>query len=244
MNSKVVIVTGASRGIGASIAKILAKEGYLVIGSFIASEEKASLLKEEVEKEGGKFFPLKADVRKSEDCKKIVSYASSLGQVYGLVNNAGINMDSLLIRMRDEAWEEVIETNLNGAFYMTKYASKEMMKNREGAIVNLTSVVGLYGNAGQANYAASKAGLIGFTKTAAKELGNWNIRVNAVAPGFIETDMTARLSEEVKQKAVEHIALKRFGKPEEVAEVVAFLISPKSSYISGEIIEVSGCIAM
>lgn len=244
MSKKVVIVTGASRGIGAATALKLAEEGYLVVGTYNTSAESAAKLKQAVIEIGGSFYPVKADIRLPEDCETVVKEAQKLGQIYGLVNNAGINRDALLLRMNRVDWLEVIETNLNGTFFMTQLVLKEMFKNREGSIVNVSSVVGLYGNPGQANYAASKAALIGFTKSLAKEVGSRNIRVNAVAPGFIETDMTAGLSEELKKKAVEAIALKRFGRPEEVAEVISFLISERSSYISGEIIEVSGGISL
>ncbi|MCX7832351.1 MAG: 3-oxoacyl-[acyl-carrier-protein] reductase [Actinobacteria bacterium] len=244
MNKKVVIVTGASRGIGAAISKVLANLNYVVVGTFVSSNETAVALKNEIEELGGTYIPVRADVRVSSDCENVVAEALNYGQVYGLVNNAGITNDNLLLRMTEENWRSVIDTNLTGAFLMTKAAAKEMIKNREGSIVNISSVVGLYGNAGQVNYSASKAGLIGFTKSLAKELGQRNVRVNAVAPGFIETDMTSKLSDELKEKAVQSIYLKRFGRAEEVAEVVAFLISEKSSYINGEIIEVSGGIAL
>lgn len=240
MNKKVVIVTGSSRGIGAATSKLLASEGYVVIGSYHSSAESALKLQKEIEEIGGTFVPFKADVRNSKDCEELVQKSLEYGQLYGLVNNAGITMDSLVLRMTDEMWKEVLDTNLNGAFYMARRAAKEMFKNREGSIVNLSSVVGIYGNAGQANYAASKAAIIGLTRALAKELGPRNIRVNAVAPGFIETDMTSKLPEEMRKKAMERIPLRRFGAPEEVAQVVAFLVSPKSSYINGEIIEVSG----
>lgn len=240
MIKKVVIVTGASRGIGAATSKVLASEGYAVIGSYHSSEESALKLKREIEESGGTFVPVKADVRNPADCEDLVMKSLEYGQLYGLVNNAGITKDALVLRMTDDMWREVLETNLNGTFYMIRRAAKEMVKSREGSIVNLSSVVGLYGNAGQANYAASKAAIAGLTKTLAKELGPRNIRVNAVAPGFIETDMTSSLPDDIKEKAIERIPLKRFGAPEEVAYLIAFLISPKSSYINGEIIEVSG----
>jgi len=244
MKKKVVIVSGASRGIGAATALKLAKEGYLVVGTYNTSAESATKLKLIIEEDGGSFHPVRADIRRFEDCEGVVKEAQKLGQIYGLVNNAGINRDALLIRMNHIDWLEVIETNLNAAFYLTQLVAREMLKNREGSIVNVSSVVGLYGNAGQANYAASKAALIGFTKSLAKEFGSRNVRVNAVAPGFIETDMTAGLNEELKKKAVEAITLKRFGRPEEVAEVISFLISERSSYVNGEIIEVSGGISL
>lgn len=239
-----MVVTGASRGIGAAVSKVLADLKYIVVGTYISSEEAVKALKIEIEKLGGIYIPVKADVRLSSDCEKVIDEASKHGQIYGLVNNAGITSDNLILRMTEDDWKSVIDTNLTGTFLMTKAVAREMIKNREGSIVNVTSVVGLYGNAGQVNYAASKAGLVGFTKSLAKELGPRNIRVNAVAPGFIETDMTSKLSDELKHKAVQSIYLRRFGRAEEVAEVVAFLISEKSSYINGEIIEVSGGIAL
>jgi 3-oxoacyl-[acyl-carrier protein] reductase len=244
LKKKVVIVTGASKGIGAATALTLASEGYLVVGTYNTSAEAAFKLKESIEAKGGLFVPVKADVKNISDCERVIEVAQKEGQLYGLVNNAGINRDSLVLRMSIEDWLEVINTNLNGAFYMTRLAVKEMLRSREGSIVNVSSVVGIYGNPGQANYSASKAALIGFTKSLAKELGPRNIRVNAVAPGFIETDMTAKLSDDLKSKAAEAIALKRFGRPEEVAEVIAFLISERASYITGEIIEVSGGISL
>lgn len=244
MEERVVIVTGASRGIGAAAALSLAKNGYRVVGSYFSSEEKALELKRKIEESGGFFLPVKADVRSSEDAEKLFRQAAEAGRIYGLVNNAGINRDAIFLRMSEEDWLEVINTNLNGAFYITKLCLREMMKEREGSIVNVSSVVGIYGNAGQSNYAASKAAIIGFTKSLAKEAGPRNVRVNAVCPGFIETDMTAKLPDELKNHAIDRISLRRFGRPEEVAEVITFLVSEKSSYINGEIIEVSGGITL
>lgn len=244
MDSKVVIVTGASRGIGAATSRLLARDGYKVVGTYLSSEATAEKLREEISAEGGVFIPVKADVREPEDAEKLLKIALEVGELYGLVNNAGITKDSLFLRMNFQDWMDVINTNLNGTFYITRLCAKEMLKNREGSIVNVSSVVGIYGNAGQANYAASKAALIGLTKTLAKEFGPRNVRVNAVCPGFIETDMTAKLSEAIKKEAVERISLRRFGSPFEVAEVIRFLISKKSSYINGEIIEVSGGITL
>lgn len=244
MKEKVVIVTGASRGIGAATAKELAREGYIVVGSYLSSAETALKLLEEIKAAGGQFYPVKADVSVEDDCRLLLDEALKHGQIYGLVNNAGITRDNIFLRMSEEEWMEVINVNLHGTFRLTKMVAREMIKNREGSIVNVSSVVGLYGNAGQVNYASSKAALVGFTKSLSKELGPRNIRVNAVAPGFIETDMTAKIPDELKKKAVEAISLRRFGTPEEVASVIAFLISPKSSYITGEIIEISGGIAL
>jgi 3-oxoacyl-[acyl-carrier protein] reductase len=244
MGSKVVIVTGASRGIGAATSMVLARDGFKVVGTYLSSEETAEKLRREIEDTGGIFIPVRADVREPEDAERLLKTATDAGEIYGLVNNAGITKDSLFLRMKIEDWMDVINTNLNGAFYITRLCAREMIRNREGSIVNVSSVVGIYGNIGQANYAASKAALIGLTKTLAKELGPRNVRVNAVCPGFIETDMTSKIPEEIKQAAVERISLKRFGSVNEVAEVIAFLISEKSSYINGEIIEVSGGITL
>ncbi len=244
MGDKVIIVTGASRGIGAAIAKKLVKEQFKVVGTYHSSSNLLDELRKEMGENADLFIPARADVRLSKDCEEVVEIAQNAGQLYGLVNNAGITRDMLLVRMTDDAWNDVLTTNLTGAFNITKLCAKVMMKNREGSIVNISSIVGLRGNSGQANYAAAKAGLIGFTQSLAKELGPRNIRVNAVAPGFIETDMTAKLPPEIREEALKQISLKRFGKPDEVAEVVYFLLSEKSSYITGAIIEVSGGISL
>lgn len=240
MNEKTVIVTGASRGIGRATALLLSSQGFNVIGTYVSSDEAACALEKEAVGKGYNLKMIKADVRNVDEVENLVEKAAESGSVFGLVNNAGITRDNLLIRMTDDQWKDVIETNLTGVFNITRRVVPLMMKNREGSIVNLSSIVGIYGNAGQANYSATKAALIGFTRTLAKELGPRNIRVNAVAPGFIKTDMTEKLSEEIKESVRKMIPLKRFGTEEEVAEVICFLMSPASSYISGAVIEVSG----
>lgn len=240
MSDKVVVVTGASRGIGRATALLLSSRGFTVVGSYVSSEEAARQLEREAAASGFRLEMVRADVRTAEDAGRLIEKASQSGSLYGLVNNAGITRDNLLIRMSDDDWNDVIQTNLTGVFNVTRCAVPLMMKNREGSIVNVSSIVGLYGNAGQTNYAASKAALIGFTRSLAKELGSRNIRVNAVAPGFIKTDMTEKLSEDIQQTVRKMIPLRRFGTEQEVAEVIYFLLSEASSYVNGAVIEVSG----
>ncbi len=241
LSGKVALVTGASRGIGAAIAIELATRGAAVAVNYSGSQAAALAVVSAIEELGGRAVALQADVSSPESCVSLVDRTiSELGGLHIVVNNAGITRDGLLVRMSHEDWESVIATNLTGVFSVTKAAARHLMKQREGAIVNVTSVVGLVGNAGQANYAASKAGVIGFTKSIARELASRNVRVNAVAPGFIDTDMTASLSEAVCEAARAHVAMGRFGTAQNVAHAVAFLASDDASYITGQTLAVDG----
>ena len=242
---KVALITGASRGIGKQIALILAKEGFNIAINYRVESKELKSLKEEIEKNNVKCLLLKGDVSSFEDCENMVKkIIDTFGNIYILVNNAGITKDTLLLKMKEEDFKQVIDVNLVGTFNMTKVASPYMIKQRQGRIINISSVVGISGNAGQSNYAASKAGIIGFTKSIAKELASRNILVNAIAPGFIETDMTKVLSDNVKEKILEQIPLKKYGTAEDVANVVKFLASSESSYITGQVINVDGGMLM
>lgn len=235
------LVTGGSRGIGKAIAIELSNQGANVAISFVNNESKAKEVVAEIEKNGVKGLAVKANVSKEEDVNNMVDAVNKeLGSIDILVNNAGITKDNLLIRMKIEDWDDVINTNLKGAYLCTKAVTRGMMKKRFGKIVNIASVVGVSGNAGQANYSASKAGIIGFTKSIAKELGSRGINVNAIAPGFVETDMTKVLSEDIKKQMLDIIPLKKFAQPKDIANVVAFLCSEKGSYITGQVINVDG----
>ncbi|MBK8189848.1 MAG: 3-oxoacyl-[acyl-carrier-protein] reductase [Vampirovibrionales bacterium] len=233
----VAIVTGGSRGIGRACVLALAEAGYDVAFSFAANKQAASDLEASVKVFGRRVLAIQADAANSVEAQLLVDQTvDAFGRLDALINNAGVTRDGLILRMKDEDWRHVIETNLSGAFYTTRAAAKVMMKRRAGAIVNISSVVGVYGNAGQANYAASKAGLIGLTKASAKELGARNIRVNAIAPGFIATDMTEGLPAE---QIVEHIPLGRLGAPDDIAKAVLFLVR-FGDYITGQVIQVDG----
>lgn len=243
--NKTVLVTGGSRGIGKEIALKFAKQGYDVIINYVSDKTDTEELKKELEANGGKALIVKADVTNPEQIENLVKTAiETFGKIDVLVNNAGITKDNLLMRMSEEEFDKVIEVNLKGTFLMTKAVTKYMMKKRQGSIINLSSVVGVTGNAGQCNYAASKAGIIGFTKSVAKELASRNIRANAIAPGFITTDMTDVLSDEIKETIQEQIPLKRMGNAKEVAELAYFLGSEQSSYITGQVIHVDGGMIM
>ncbi len=243
--NKVALITGAARGIGKEVAKKFAKNGYNVVINYVSSKTDTEKLKKEFEDLGVKVLLVKADVSNQEEAEDLVNQTiNTFGKIDVLVNNAGITKDNLLMRMSEEDFEKVININLKGTFLVTKYAIKYMMKKRCGSIVNLASVVGVAGNAGQCNYAASKAGIIGFTKSIAKELASRNIRANAVAPGFIKTDMTEVLSDSVKENINSQIPLKRMGTAEEVANLVYFLSSEQSSYITGQVINVDGGMVM
>ncbi len=236
---KIAIVTGASRGIGKRIASTLAEEG-MILALVARNEEKLVELKNELH-DSEIHSVYSCDVSNFNEVEKVVkSVFEKNGKIDYLVNNAGITRDSLLLRMREEDWDNVISINLKGVFNFTKHVIPYMARQRSGKIVNISSIVGLMGNAGQSNYAASKSGIIGFTKSIAKEYGSKGITVNAIAPGFIETDMTAKLPDRVKEEYIKSIPLKRFGKPEDIAKVVKFLLSDDADYITGETINVSG----
>lgn len=245
MERKLAVVTGASRGIGREIAVTLAKENYNVVINYVSNDEKANEVLDVLNEIGGNHMVYKADVSDYAECKKLVEDVIEKYQgIDVLVNNAGITRDGLLLRMKEEAFDEVINKNLKSVFNMINLTSPYMVKKRAGRIINISSVAGVYGNKGQINYSASKAGIIGITKTASKELGARNITVNAVAPGFIETEMTAELNDKIKETVVENTSLKRFGKTEDIANTVAFLASDKAGYITGQTIIVDGGLVM
>lgn len=238
---KVAMITGATRGIGKQIALTLANEGYNIVLNYRTENDELKQLKNEIESKNVKCLAVQGDVTNFEDCKQMIESAiKEFGKVDVLVNNAGITKDMLLARMKEEDFKQVIDVNLVGTFNMTKNVISYMMKARNGRIINISSVVGIAGNAGQTNYSASKAGIIGFTKSLAKEVASRNILVNAVAPGFIETNMTDVLKQEVKDEIAKNIPLKRMGTPQDVANVVKFLASEDSSYITGQVISVDG----
>ncbi|MHB1136054.1 MAG: 3-oxoacyl-[acyl-carrier-protein] reductase [Coriobacteriia bacterium] len=238
---RVALVTGASRGIGAAVALRLAAEGASVVVNFAGRSDAAASVVSEIEQGGGSAIAVQADVSDSAACAALVDAAvARFGRIDILVNNAGITRDGLLVRMSDDDWRSVIDTNLSGAFYLARSVGKLMMKQRSGSIVNMASVVGMMGNAGQVNYAAAKAGLIGMTKSIARELAGRGVRVNAVAPGFIATDMTDALPESAREAAVSSIAMGRLGTPEDIAAAVAFLASDDAAYITGQVIAVDG----
>ena len=242
---KCALITGATRGIGKQIAITLAKQGYNIALNYRKENEELENTKKEIEKIGVQILAVKGDVANFEDCENFVKQViERFGQIDVLVNNAGITKDMLLMRMKKEDFEQVIDTNLVGTFNVTKNVVPYMMKARSGRIINISSVVGNSGNAGQTNYSASKAGIIGFTKSLAKEIASRNILVNAVAPGFIETNMTDVLKDDVKQEIAKNIPLKRMGTTQDVANVVKFLASDDSSYITGQVINVDGGMLM
>lgn len=243
--SKVAFITGATRGIGRAIALELAKEGYNIALNYRTENEALETLKKEISELGVECYPVQGDVSKAEDSERMTKeIIEHFEQIDVLVNNAGITKDKLIQRMKEEEFTDVINVNLVGTFNITKNVIKYMTKKRYGKIINISSVVGISGNAGQSNYAASKAGIIGFTKSIAKELASRNITANAVAPGFIQTDMTNVLKDEVKEAIEGTIPLKRLGTAEDVAKIVKFLASDDSNYITGQVINVDGGMLM
>ena len=242
---KTALVTGASRGIGRAIALTLAAKGYAVALNYAGSQAAAEAVKGEIEAAGGKAFTIQGDVSKAEDVDRIFkTIKEEFGQLDVLVNNAGITRDGLLIRMKEESWDAVLSTDLKSDFLTIKAAAQMMIINKNGSIINIASVVGIMGNIGQANYAAAKAGVIGLTKACAKELAARNIRVNAVAPGFIATDMTDAIPEKNKEAMLTAIPLGRMGLAEDVAKAVSFLASDDASYITGQVLKVDGGMVM
>ena len=245
LENKIVIITGASRGIGKSIAEECVQQGATVIFTYLSSKEKEEALEKELGANGGKAKGFRSDASKFDEAQKLVDdVVAEYGTIDVLVNNAGITRDTLLMRMSEDQWDEVINTNLKSAFNLTKAVQRPMLKARKGSIVNMSSVVGVKGNAGQANYAASKAGLIGFTKSVAAELGSRNIRCNAIAPGFIETEMTEALDQKVVEEWRNGIPLKRGGSPIDVANATVFLASDMSAYVTGQTLHVCGGMLM
>ena len=245
LEGKVVLITGASRGIGKSIAEECIIHGAKVAFTYLSSVEKAKALEKELNSLGGLSKSFKSDASNFDEAEKLVDQViNEFGNIDVLVNNAGITRDTLLMRMTELQWDEVINTNLKSVFNLTKAVQRPMLKARKGSIINMSSVVGISGNAGQSNYAASKAGLIGFTKSIAQELGSRNIRCNAIAPGFIETEMTSSLDEKVVEQWRNNIPLKRGGAPKDVANLTVFLASDLSNYISGQTINVCGGMLM
>lgn len=245
LEGRIALVTGASRGIGRACAEKLASLGAVVMINYNGSKEKAEEVRAEIVKAGGQAELYQCDVSDYAACESCIQdIIRKYGRLDILVNNAGITRDGLLMRMSEEDFDAVLNTNLKGVFHTIRFAMRQMLKQRRGRIVNISSVSGIAGNAGQANYAAAKAGVIGLTKTAAKEAASRGITVNAIAPGFIETDMTEKLSDKVKEGAKMQIPLGRFGKPEHVAEAVSFLVSEGAEYITGQVLHVDGGMVM
>jgi 3-oxoacyl-[acyl-carrier protein] reductase len=241
LEGKAALVTGASRGIGREIALELARNGANVAVNYSGSEVKANEVVDEIKKIGKDAFAIKCDVSNSEEVATMIKETiDRFGKLDILVNNAGITKDNLLMRMKEDEWDDVININLKGVFLCTKAVTRQMMKQREGRIINIASIVGAMGNAGQANYVAAKAGIIGLTKTTAKELAARNITVNAIAPGFITTDMTDQLPEDIKAEMLKQIPLARLGEPKDIAKMAAFLASDDSSYITGQTMHING----
>lgn len=245
VSGKIALVTGGSRGIGASIVEHLVKEGADVAFTYLSSPDRATALVDQLQGHGVRVKAYQSNASDHTQCKDLIAQViQDFGKIDILVNNAGITRDNLLVRMTEEQWDEVLDSNLKSAFNLCKYVLTPMMRQRSGSIINISSVVGVFGNAGQANYAASKAGMIGFTKSIAKEVASRNIRCNAIAPGFIETEMTHVLDEKTKENFLKSIPLGRLAQASEVAQVVSFLASDQSSYITGQVISVCGGLNM
>ncbi len=241
LKGKIALVTGGSRGIGKAIAKRLASQGATVVINFAQNEAAANQTIKEIEESGGQAFASKFDVSDFDKVhQEIDKIIEKFGGLHILINNAGITQDTLLMRMKEEDWDSVISINLKGIFNCTKAVTRNMFKQREGRVVNLTSVVGEMGNAGQTNYAASKAGIIGFTKACAREMAPRGITVNAISPGFIKTDITDELTEDLKKDYISRIPMNRFGTPEDIAGAVSFLVSEDATYITGEVFRING----
>ncbi|MFJ5765196.1 3-oxoacyl-[acyl-carrier-protein] reductase [Lysinibacillus sp. NPDC093210] len=245
LEGKVAVVTGASRGIGRAIALKLADEGAKVIVNYSGSQAKAEEVVATIQANGGEALAVQASVSKTEEVTALMEAAvKTFGSLDILVNNAGITRDNLLMRMKEDEWDDVLNTNLKGVFLCTKAVTRQMMKQRAGRIINISSIVGVAGNAGQANYVAAKAGVIGLTKTTAKELASRNILVNAIAPGFIETEMTEQLPEDLKQGMLTQIPLAKLGQPEDIAKAVVFLASDDANYMTGQTLHIDGGMVM
>jgi len=241
LKNKIALITGAGRGIGRAIAIALAKEGAEVVINYNGSEERAKEVKQTIEENGGKASIYKCNVSDFVACEAMIKdIVKEYGHLDILVNNAGITKDSLIMKMKEEDFDSVLNVNLKGTFNTIRHSARQMLKQRSGKIINISSVSGILGNVGQANYAASKAGVIGLTKTMARELGSRGITVNAIAPGFVDTEMTEVLSEEIRENACKQIILGRFGKPEDIANTAVFLASDKADYITGQVISVDG----
>ena len=241
LKNKIALITGAGRGIGRAIAIALAKEGAEVVINYKGSEERAKEVKQTIEENGGKASIYKCNVSDFVACEAMIKdIVKEYGHLDILVNNAGITKDGLIMKMKEEDFDSVLNVNLKGTFNTIRHSARQMLKQRSGKIINISSVSGILGNVGQANYAASKAGVIGLTKTMARELGSRGITVNAIAPGFVDTEMTEVLSEEIRENACKQIILGRFGKPEDIANTAVFLASDKADYITGQVISVDG----
>ena len=241
LKNKIALITGAGRGIGRAIAIALAKEGAEVVINYNGSEERAKEVKQTIEENGGKASIYKCNVSDFVACEAMIKdIVKEYGHLDILVNNAGITKDGLIMKMKEEDFDSVLNVNLKGTFNTIRHSARQMLKQRSGKIINISSVSGILGNVGQANYAASKAGVIGLTKTMARELGSRGITVNAIAPGFVDTEMTEVLSEEIRENACKQIILGRFGKPEDTANTAVFLASDKADYITGQVISVDG----